>query len=282
MRQKGAKGAVQKPQSQVGPKPQVGPPEPVSDPQNPKNHLRTQICHKSVDGLWQPSEANRSAPRKDYPPFQGKTSLSSMRSILKDQKWCIYGIIYHYAPFLLRNPMVTLSEPNYIIPSQAPSPSPFLKKDFSAIQSSNSLAATRRPFEDPNHLALQRLGCHLLIRTIMREIIRGYQYFQSLSRHQTSEFLEQLNWSIQVVINNPVWPWPNWDNSYSTVGIQSHSFNSQDSQNCIDPIQTIQPDDSPSRTSLSVIHIYWPPSNTWGRFPQLINILDLFFILIFF
>ncbi|MBW0470688.1 hypothetical protein O181_010403 [Austropuccinia psidii MF-1] len=103
-----------------------------------------------------------------------------MHSILKDQEWCIYGIVYHYAPFLLSNPMVTLSEPNYAIPNQVPSPSPFSKKDFSAIQSGNSLATTRRPFKDPNHLALQRLGCQLLIRTIMRAILRGYQSFQSL------------------------------------------------------------------------------------------------------
>ncbi|MBW0493694.1 hypothetical protein O181_033409 [Austropuccinia psidii MF-1] len=81
-----------------------------------------------------------------------------MHSILKDQEWCIYGIIYHYAPFLLGNPMVTLSEPNYVIPNQVPSPSSFSKKDFSAIQSGNSLAATRRPFEDPNPLAPAEVG----------------------------------------------------------------------------------------------------------------------------
>ncbi|MBW0557663.1 hypothetical protein O181_097378 [Austropuccinia psidii MF-1] len=80
--------------------------------------------------------------------------------------------------------MVTLSEPNYISPNQVPSSSPFSKKEFSAIPSGNSLAATRRPFDDPNHLALQRLGCQLLIRTIMREILRGYQSLQLLSRHK--------------------------------------------------------------------------------------------------
>ncbi|MBW0488382.1 hypothetical protein O181_028097 [Austropuccinia psidii MF-1] len=105
-------------------KPQVGPPEPFFDPKPthrkwPKNHLRSQICqepqvgHKSVLGLWKPSEATRAAPRKDSPPVQGKTSPSSMHSVLKDQEWCIYGIIYHYAPFLLSNPMVELSYPNY-------------------------------------------------------------------------------------------------------------------------------------------------------------------------
>ncbi|MBW0512282.1 hypothetical protein O181_051997 [Austropuccinia psidii MF-1] len=190
MRPKGAKGG-----SSAAPKPQVGPPEPVFDPKWPKNHLRTQIGHKSVHGLWKPSEATRSAPIKDSPPVQGKTSLSSMHSVLKDQEWCIYGIIYHYAPFLLSNPMVTLSEPNHVIPNQVPSPSPFLKKDLSAIQIRNSLAATRRPFEDPNHLALQRLGCHLLIRTIMRAILRGCQFFQSFSRHQ----IFSISWTAQLV-----------------------------------------------------------------------------------
>ncbi|MBW0553458.1 hypothetical protein O181_093173 [Austropuccinia psidii MF-1] len=91
--------------------------------------------------------------------------------------------------------MVTLSEPNYVIPNQVPSPSPFLKEDVSAIQSGNSLAASRRPFEDPNHPALQRLGCPLLIRTIMRAILRGYQSFQSLSRHQVF----RIPWTTQLV-----------------------------------------------------------------------------------
>ncbi|MBW0589117.1 hypothetical protein O181_128832 [Austropuccinia psidii MF-1] len=118
-----------------------------------KTHLRTQV------GLWQPSEATRSAPIKDFPPVQGNTSLPSMHSVLKNQEWCIYGIIYHYAPFLLSNPMVTLSGPKYVIPNEVPNPSPSSKQEFSAIQSGNSLAATRRPFKDPNHLALQELGC---------------------------------------------------------------------------------------------------------------------------
>ncbi|MBW0498844.1 hypothetical protein O181_038559 [Austropuccinia psidii MF-1] len=84
-----------------------------------------------------------------------------MNSVLKNKEWCIYGIIYHYAPFLLSNPMVILSGPNYMIQNQVPNPSPILKEDLSAIQSGNSLAANRRPFKDPNHLALQELGCQL-------------------------------------------------------------------------------------------------------------------------
>ncbi|MBW0496847.1 hypothetical protein O181_036562 [Austropuccinia psidii MF-1] len=124
-----------------------------------KNHPRTQIGHTSVHGLWKPSEATRSATRKDSPPDQGNTSLPSMLSELKAQEWCIYGMIYHYAPFLLSNPMVTFSGNNYVIPNQVPNTLPFSKEDFSAIQSGSSLAATRITFKDPKHLTLQELGC---------------------------------------------------------------------------------------------------------------------------
>ncbi|MBW0481034.1 hypothetical protein O181_020749 [Austropuccinia psidii MF-1] len=46
----------------------------------------------------------------------------------------------------------------------SPNPSPTLMKDYSATNSVNSLAATRRPFEDPNNLALQELGCQFSSR----------------------------------------------------------------------------------------------------------------------
>ncbi|MBW0594180.1 hypothetical protein O181_133895 [Austropuccinia psidii MF-1] len=159
MRPKRAKGAVQQ-----SPKPQVGPPEPVLAPNTnqPKMAKKTNLGPKLAIN-WSMASGNHQRPpahlkNKDSPPVKGKTSFSSMHSILKDQEWCIYGIIYHYAPFLLSNPMVTPSGPNYVIPNQVPNPSPILKEEFSAIQSGNSLAATRRSFEDPNYLALQESG----------------------------------------------------------------------------------------------------------------------------
>ncbi|MBW0586797.1 hypothetical protein O181_126512 [Austropuccinia psidii MF-1] len=115
--------------------------------------------------------------------------------------------------------MVILSGPNYVIQNQVRNPSPISKKDFSAIQSGNSLAATRRPFKDPNHLALQELGCHYS-SGLFSEVINLFNHCQGI---KYSSFLGQLNWLIQAVIKHPVWPWPNWANSYSTVGIQSHS-----------------------------------------------------------
>ncbi|MBW0462982.1 hypothetical protein O181_002697 [Austropuccinia psidii MF-1] len=88
--------------------------------------LRTQIGQEpqfdnfSVHGLCQPPEATRSTQDWDSLPVQGKIPLPSMHYVLKDQEWCIYGMIYHYAPFLLRNPMVTFSGPNSMIPNQGP------------------------------------------------------------------------------------------------------------------------------------------------------------------
>ncbi|MBW0569518.1 hypothetical protein O181_109233 [Austropuccinia psidii MF-1] len=124
-----------------------------------KNHLRNQIGHKSVHVLWQPSEATSAAQKKDFPPAQGETSPSSMHPILKDAGVVHRWYIIPYAEFLLSNPLVTLSEPNYVIQKQVAIPSPISKEEFSAIKSGNSLEATRRPFEDLNHLALQQLGC---------------------------------------------------------------------------------------------------------------------------
>ncbi|MBW0475450.1 hypothetical protein O181_015165 [Austropuccinia psidii MF-1] len=208
-----------------------------------KNHLRTQNGHKSVHGLWKPREATSPSQSKDSPPVQEKTSLSSMHSLLNDQEWCIYGIIYHYAAFLLSKPMVKILGPNYLIPNQVPNPSPILKEDVSAIQSGNYLAATRRPFEDANHLALQEF----------------------LGSNQASYMaLDQL------------------DQSIFHCGKAVPQFNYQDGQSCIVPIQTIQPGDSPSRIILSAFYIYWAALITWGLFPQLIDILDLFLSFFYF
>ncbi|MBW0574506.1 hypothetical protein O181_114221 [Austropuccinia psidii MF-1] len=145
-------------------------------PKMSKNHLRTQIGHKSVHGLWQPSEATRSAPSKDSPPVQGKTSPSSMHSVLKDPRvvhiWCNIPLCTIFAQQskgdIFRTQLHDSKSSNKSITN-------FKERIFQLFQLGNSLEATRRPFKDPSHLDLQVLGCHFLIRTILREILRGYQ-----------------------------------------------------------------------------------------------------------
>ncbi|MBW0594227.1 hypothetical protein O181_133942 [Austropuccinia psidii MF-1] len=54
-------------------------------------------------------------------------------------------------------------------------------------------------------------------------ILRDYTLFQSVVEESSiTILLGQLNWSIQTAINQPICTWPNWANSYTTVGIQSH------------------------------------------------------------
>ncbi|MBW0564985.1 hypothetical protein O181_104700 [Austropuccinia psidii MF-1] len=153
-------------------------------PTNPKWPKTTAGPELTKDHLWATIQPMASGNHQRPPAqlqakiplsFRGRLFLSQFTPYSRIQEWCIYGIIYHDAPFLLSNQMVKFSRPNYMIPNQLPNPSPISKEDLSAIWSGNSLAATRRPFEDPNHLALQGLGCHFLIRTILRAIIRGYQ-----------------------------------------------------------------------------------------------------------
>ncbi|MBW0583551.1 hypothetical protein O181_123266 [Austropuccinia psidii MF-1] len=154
-----------------------------------------QVGYFSAHGLWQPVEATSSAPIKDSPQVQGKTFAQLQSRIplkfrgrlflpqctpySRIQEWCIYGIIYHYAPFFLSNPMVTFSGPNCMIPNQVPNQSPISKKDVSAIQSGNSLVATRKPFKDPNHLALQELGCQFP-SGLFSEVINHFNHFQGI------------------------------------------------------------------------------------------------------
>ncbi|MBW0555407.1 hypothetical protein O181_095122 [Austropuccinia psidii MF-1] len=129
--------------------------------------------------------------------------------------------------------MVTFSGPNYVIPTQVPNPSPILKQDVSDIQSGNSLAATRRPFENPNHLALQQ--------------------HQALS----------IPWTTQLVLTGgnqeSCMALAHWGQLIFHCGNSVTQIKSQDDQNFIVPVQKRQLEDSPSRISLSTFHIYWPP-----------------------
>ncbi|MBW0460571.1 hypothetical protein O181_000286 [Austropuccinia psidii MF-1] len=76
-----------------------------------------------------------------------------------------------------------------------------------------SMAAIRRLFKDPNHLALQELGWQFNSGLLKGPFLRGIKSFQSVFKAaSTSESLGQFNWYIQVILKYPVWPWPNWAN----------------------------------------------------------------------
>ncbi|MBW0499855.1 hypothetical protein O181_039570 [Austropuccinia psidii MF-1] len=153
MSPKGAKGA----NHQVGPKSQVGPPEPILAP-NLNVHKHGQKDPGTKIGHLSTTKGHRRKPIKISPQFMGRTLLHQRTPYQRIQVWCMYGIIYHYEPDLLRNPMVMFSGPNYAFLNsclQTITHSKGILFSHSVLQ---SLAATRRPFEGPNHPALQELG----------------------------------------------------------------------------------------------------------------------------
>ncbi|MBW0541543.1 hypothetical protein O181_081258 [Austropuccinia psidii MF-1] len=94
--------------------------------------------HFPAHSLWHPPEATRSAEFNLSPHLKGNSSTPPCTPYSRLQEWCIYGIIYHYAQFLLSNSMVTISEPNHTFPDQGPKgPTPILKEDFLTHQSGN-------------------------------------------------------------------------------------------------------------------------------------------------
>ncbi|MBW0568004.1 hypothetical protein O181_107719 [Austropuccinia psidii MF-1] len=109
--------------------------------------------------------------------------------------------------------------------SRSQIPTPISKEDFLTHQSANpwwqSEDHSRIPSPGP-----AEVGLAISFRIIPRGILRGYTLFQSVFKASSISIpLGQLNWSIQVAINQPVCTWPKWANSYSTVGIQSDSSN---------------------------------------------------------
>ncbi|MBW0558197.1 hypothetical protein O181_097912 [Austropuccinia psidii MF-1] len=94
------------------------------------------------------------------PQDQGNPQLQlKLDSLCGNQGWYIYGIIYQCVPFFLRNPTVILSGSNYVISTPVFKSITHFKGRLLSHSVLQSLVATRGPFEDPNHLALQDLGC---------------------------------------------------------------------------------------------------------------------------
>ncbi|MBW0533268.1 hypothetical protein O181_072983 [Austropuccinia psidii MF-1] len=101
------------------------PKDPISDQGPSVAHFQpwslvTPRGHNLSSNSLFPSTQGEDFPLLHAPCTQGCSSGAFMVFYTIMQQWCIYGIIYHYAPFLLRNPMVKFSGPNFMIPNQGP------------------------------------------------------------------------------------------------------------------------------------------------------------------
>ncbi|MBW0546232.1 hypothetical protein O181_085947 [Austropuccinia psidii MF-1] len=242
-------------------------------PQNPinpemaKTTLGPKVGHNSAHGLWQPPEATSSAPSQDSPQLQGKTFPSSMHPALKDP-----GVVHIWYNIQLCTIFAQQFNGDILrIKLRDSKSSPQSITNFKEGYFSYSVwqlpGGYQKTIQGPQTPGPAGVGFSILIRTILRAILRGYQLFQLLSRHQVLS----IPWKTQLVHTGrnqaSCMALAHLGQLIFYCGNPVTQFNSQDGQNCFGPIQTIQPGDSPSRIVLSDLHIYWPPFITWGLFP---------------
>ncbi|MBW0568806.1 hypothetical protein O181_108521 [Austropuccinia psidii MF-1] len=107
--------------------------------------------------------------------------------------------------------------------SRSQNPTPISREESSAHQSANPWQLSEDYSRTPTTWPC-RSWVGNYFRIIPREILKGHLSFNQLSRQKVIQY--SLDNSIGPYRQKsiiPVCPWPNWANSYSTVGIQSHS-----------------------------------------------------------
>ncbi|MBW0519833.1 hypothetical protein O181_059548 [Austropuccinia psidii MF-1] len=102
-----------------------GPTEPILAPnlKNPKNGQKDSRNHILATFQPWPLETTRGhqlRSRKVSPPFMGRPLLHQCTPYQRIQSWCIYGIVYPYAPLFPRNPMRMFSVPHCVFSIQLP------------------------------------------------------------------------------------------------------------------------------------------------------------------
>ncbi|MBW0476497.1 hypothetical protein O181_016212 [Austropuccinia psidii MF-1] len=135
----------------------------LNNPRNGQNNpgskfAKSHILNTSNPWPLAPTKDHQLRSRKASSQFRGRPLLHQCTPYPRIQMWCLYGIIYHYAQILLRNPMVMFTGPNYVFEIQFPKLITHFERSLFSDSVLPSLAATRRPLQDPNHLALQELG----------------------------------------------------------------------------------------------------------------------------
>ncbi|MBW0552446.1 hypothetical protein O181_092161 [Austropuccinia psidii MF-1] len=150
--------------------------------------------------------------------------------------------------------MVTFSEPNHTFPAQGPKiQCPFQTRTFQLI-SLEIHGGNQKIIQGPQPPDSAGVGC------------QGIKYFNTPWKTQ---LVHKGDNSINLYVFGPIGPIQS-----STVGLQSQSSISRWAE-LYWPISDNTASDPPSRISLSVFHIYWPPFSTWGLFPQNQSLLFL-------
>ncbi|MBW0520458.1 hypothetical protein O181_060173, partial [Austropuccinia psidii MF-1] len=112
------------------------------DPKLAKNHVGPIFGHGPLwTNIFVMASGNHQGPPNQFiqlfPQVKENSSIPPCTPYSRLQEWCIYGVIYHYAPFLLSNSMVTFSGLNSTFSSRHQNPTPILKEDFWTHQFGN-------------------------------------------------------------------------------------------------------------------------------------------------
>ncbi|MBW0521415.1 hypothetical protein O181_061130 [Austropuccinia psidii MF-1] len=241
-----------------------------------KNHLRTQIGHKICPWPLETIRGHQISSKQGCPSSSGKD-------------FPFFNALCTQGPGMVH---IWYNIPLCAILSQKSNGDTFRTQSRNSKESPKSInnfeggffsysvcqfsSGYQKTIQGPRPPGPAGVWLSILTRTILRAILRGSQSFQSLSRNQVIS----IPWTTQLVhtgSNQAVCMALTQLGQFIFHCVSSVlQFISQDGQNCIGPVQTIQLGDSPSRISLSAFHIYWPHFITWVLLPQLINILELF------
>ncbi|MBW0506787.1 hypothetical protein O181_046502 [Austropuccinia psidii MF-1] len=104
--------------------------------------------------------------------------------------------------------------------SRSQNPTPILKEDSSAHQSGNPWQLSKGYSRTPTTWPCRSWAGNY-VRIIPRAILRVYSSFNQFSRNKVLQY--SLDNSIGPYRQQSIMPVCTWANSYSTVGIQSHS-----------------------------------------------------------
>ncbi|MBW0480513.1 hypothetical protein O181_020228 [Austropuccinia psidii MF-1] len=151
----------------------------INDPQDPK-WQNLYGHHFSVHGLWKPLEATSSAPRRVSSHIQGKASPSSMHPVLKEP-----GVVHIWYNIPLCTIFFQQSNGDNFRTQLSDSKSSLKSiTNFKGRPFSHSVwqfpGSYQKTIQGPQPPGPAGVGLSIIIRTILREILRGNQSFQSL------------------------------------------------------------------------------------------------------
>ncbi|MBW0481850.1 hypothetical protein O181_021565 [Austropuccinia psidii MF-1] len=162
---------------------------------------------------------------KPFPQPNGNSFIPPCTPYSSLQEWCIYGLNSTIPKFQIK----------------VPKSNAHFEGGFFNSSVWQSMAAIRRSFKDPNHLALQDLGWQVHSGLFQRHSQRLYSFSISCQgiNYFNTPWITQL---VHIGVNQSTcMSLAQLGQFILTLWEFNHTVQFQDFQNCISPIQTIQP-----------------------------------------